>query len=234
MLTDGGRIVANSSDDMTNGGPSLGRRAFLGTATLGAAAASPAFAAPALAATRAPQVDFPADRAPSAAARPERQQPRRDRPLRLRGRRHSLPPTSTACSTASAPIRSIPSPPIRRRHPVRRRRPRLDVPHQGRPRRLPHPLRPHPALEGAARGAAQSLFGMYRNPMTDDPSVKGLSRGTANTQLFVSPQEAAGVQGGQPAGLHGPAARWRRRTITTPSAASSAARRTPRTRRSTR
>ncbi len=26
---------------------------------------------------------------------------------------------------------------------------------------------------------------MYRNPTTDDPSVKGLSRGTANTQLFV-------------------------------------------------
>ena len=33
--------------------------------------------------------------------------------------------------------------------------------------------------------ARRSLFGMYRNPMTDDPSVKGLSRGTANTQLFL-------------------------------------------------
>jgi carotenoid cleavage dioxygenase len=31
----------------------------------------------------------------------------------------------------------------------------------------------------------RSLFGMYRNPLTDDPSVKGLSRGTANTQLFL-------------------------------------------------
>jgi carotenoid cleavage dioxygenase-like enzyme len=37
----------------------------------------------------------------------------------------------------------------------------------------------------AQQEARRSLFGMYRNPMTDDPSVKGLSRGTANTQLFV-------------------------------------------------
>jgi carotenoid cleavage dioxygenase-like enzyme len=37
----------------------------------------------------------------------------------------------------------------------------------------------------AQKAARRSLFGMYRNPMTDDPSIKGLSRGTANTQLFV-------------------------------------------------
>jgi len=37
----------------------------------------------------------------------------------------------------------------------------------------------------AQHAARQSLFGMYRNPFSDDPSVKGLSRGTANTQLFV-------------------------------------------------
>jgi carotenoid cleavage dioxygenase-like enzyme len=36
----------------------------------------------------------------------------------------------------------------------------------------------------AQHAARRSLFGMYRNPFTDDPSVKGLSRGTANTQLF--------------------------------------------------
>ncbi len=36
----------------------------------------------------------------------------------------------------------------------------------------------------AQREARRSLFGMYRNPFTDDPSVKGLSRGTANTQVF--------------------------------------------------
>jgi carotenoid cleavage dioxygenase len=37
----------------------------------------------------------------------------------------------------------------------------------------------------AQHDARRSLFGMYRNPLTDDPSVKGLSRGTANTQLFL-------------------------------------------------
>jgi carotenoid cleavage dioxygenase len=36
----------------------------------------------------------------------------------------------------------------------------------------------------AQHTARRSLFGMYRNPFTDDPSVKGLSRGTANTQIF--------------------------------------------------
>ena len=39
----------------------------------------------------------------------------------------------------------------------------------------------------AQHAARRSLFGMYRNPATDDPSVKGLSRGTANTQI-VYPQ----------------------------------------------
>jgi carotenoid cleavage dioxygenase-like enzyme len=36
----------------------------------------------------------------------------------------------------------------------------------------------------AQHAARSSLFGMYRNPGTDAPSVKGLSRGTANTQVF--------------------------------------------------
>jgi carotenoid cleavage dioxygenase len=35
----------------------------------------------------------------------------------------------------------------------------------------------------AQHAARRSLFGMYRNPGTDDPSVKGVSRGTANTQI---------------------------------------------------
>jgi carotenoid cleavage dioxygenase-like enzyme len=35
----------------------------------------------------------------------------------------------------------------------------------------------------AQHAARKSLWGMYRNPTTDDPSVKGLSAGTANTQL---------------------------------------------------
>lgn len=37
----------------------------------------------------------------------------------------------------------------------------------------------------AQEQARKSLFGMYRNPATDDASVAGLNRGTANTQLFV-------------------------------------------------
>lgn len=37
----------------------------------------------------------------------------------------------------------------------------------------------------AQRDARRSLFGMYRNPSTDDASVAGLNRGTANTQLFI-------------------------------------------------
>jgi len=37
-------------------------------------------------------------------------------------------------------------------------------------------------LERAAGGA---LFGAYRNPLTDDPSVKGRIRGTANTNVMV-------------------------------------------------
>ncbi len=37
----------------------------------------------------------------------------------------------------------------------------------------------------AQHAARRSLFGMYRNPLTDDPSVAGLNRGTANTQLFL-------------------------------------------------
>lgn len=36
----------------------------------------------------------------------------------------------------------------------------------------------------AERTAGRALFGAYRNPYTDDPSVAGLSRGTANTNLL--------------------------------------------------
>ncbi len=35
----------------------------------------------------------------------------------------------------------------------------------------------------AQEKARRRLFGMYRNPFTDDPSVKGVSRGTANTHV---------------------------------------------------
>ena len=35
----------------------------------------------------------------------------------------------------------------------------------------------------AERDAGEALFGAYRNPFTDDPRVKGVSRGTANTNI---------------------------------------------------
>jgi carotenoid cleavage dioxygenase-like enzyme len=35
----------------------------------------------------------------------------------------------------------------------------------------------------AERGARRALFGAYRNPYTDDPSVAGVNRGTANTSI---------------------------------------------------
>src|SRR3984893_10770250 len=39
----------------------------------------------------------------------------------------------------------------------------------------------------AQHAARQLLFGMYRNPTSDDPRVAGLSRGTANTRLSPHP-----------------------------------------------
>jgi carotenoid cleavage dioxygenase-like enzyme len=36
----------------------------------------------------------------------------------------------------------------------------------------------------AERAARRSLFGAYRNPYTDDPSVAGISRGLANTNVY--------------------------------------------------
>jgi carotenoid cleavage dioxygenase-like enzyme len=36
----------------------------------------------------------------------------------------------------------------------------------------------------AERAAGRALFGAYRNPFTDDPSVSGISRGTANTNIL--------------------------------------------------
>jgi carotenoid cleavage dioxygenase-like enzyme len=53
----------------------------------------------------------------------------------------------------------------------------------------------------AEREARRSLFGAYRNPFTDDPSVAGLSRGLANTnvywhggRLLASKEDSAPIQ----------------------------------------
>ncbi|MDK0575373.1 carotenoid oxygenase family protein, partial [Clostridium perfringens] len=37
----------------------------------------------------------------------------------------------------------------------------------------------------AERKARKGLFGHYRNPFSDDPSVKGLSRAVANTNVVL-------------------------------------------------
>ena len=37
----------------------------------------------------------------------------------------------------------------------------------------------------AERAAGKGLFGAYRNPLTDDPSVKGMIRSTANTNAWI-------------------------------------------------
>ncbi|WP_427967695.1 carotenoid oxygenase family protein [Altererythrobacter sp.] len=37
----------------------------------------------------------------------------------------------------------------------------------------------------AEREAGRGLFGLYRNPLTDDPSVKGMIRSTANTNAWI-------------------------------------------------
>ena len=53
----------------------------------------------------------------------------------------------------------------------------------------------------AERAARRSLFGSYRNPFTDEPSVAGLSRGLANTnvywhggRLLASKEDSAPIQ----------------------------------------
>lgn len=53
-------------------------------------------------------------------------------------------------------------------------------------------------LENAA---GKGLFGAYRNPLTDDPAVKGRIRGTANTDAWLF--------GGKPWALKEDSRRWR-------------------------
>ena len=52
----------------------------------------------------------------------------------------------------------------------------------------------------AERAARRSLFGAYRNPFTDDPSVAGLSPRARQHERVLARRPAAGLQGGQRAG----------------------------------
>ena len=51
----------------------------------------------------------------------------------------------------------------------------------------------------AEREAGHALFGAYRNPLTDDPSVKGKFRGTANTNIYFHGGRLFGLKEDSPA-----------------------------------
>ncbi len=54
------------------------------------------------------------------------------------------------------------------------------------------------------RAAGRALFGAYRNPLTDDPSVQGRIRGTANTNVIVHGGELYALKEDSPALLMDP------------------------------
>jgi carotenoid cleavage dioxygenase-like enzyme len=54
------------------------------------------------------------------------------------------------------------------------------------------------------RQASRSLFGAYRNPLTDDPAVKGRIRGTANTNVIVYARKLFALKEDSPALLMDP------------------------------
>jgi carotenoid cleavage dioxygenase len=54
------------------------------------------------------------------------------------------------------------------------------------------------------RQAARALFGAYRNPLTDDPAVKGRIRGTANTNVIVYARKLFALKEDSPALLMDP------------------------------
>ena len=89
-------------------------------------------------------------------------------------------------------------PQARRRHRLQRRRDDQPVPFPRRPVRLPPALGADRQVEGSSARRARALFGAYRNPLTDDDSVKGMIRSTANTTAFLYRRQAVGDEGGQP------------------------------------
>jgi carotenoid cleavage dioxygenase-like enzyme len=51
---------------------------------------------------------------------------------------------------------------------------------------------------GLENAAGRALFGAYRNPINDDPSVKGKIRGTANTNAFIHSGKLYGLKEDSP------------------------------------
>jgi carotenoid cleavage dioxygenase len=183
MSADEETTVAKNSDE-SNKGPELGRRAFLGAATLGTGAALAGVPAPALAATASPQVDFPADPRTFGGG-PAGTNNRAEIDLFDCEVEGHLPTDLDGAFYRVGPDPQYPKPPASAG----------DIPFDGeghvsmfriKDGHVDYRTRYARTQRWKAQHEARrSLFGMYRNPLTDDPSVKGLSRGTANTQLFV-------------------------------------------------
>jgi len=175
------------NSDKPAGPLDLGRRNFLGAATMGAGAALVGMgaAAPALAAgTSSPQVDFPADPRSFGGGDPFARS-RAEIDLYDCEVEGTLPADLDGVFYRVGPDPQYPKP----------KQYEGDNPFDGeghvsmfriKDGHVDYRTRYARNQRWKAQHAARrSLFGMYRNPTTDDPSVKGLSRGTANTQLFV-------------------------------------------------
>ena len=172
---------------MTDGknGIELGRRAFIGGAALGAGAVALGTAGPAAAAEgAAPQVDFP-DNPRAFGGGPAGTNIRAEIDLHDCEVEGSLPTDLDGAFYRVGPDPQYPKP----------AKYAGDIPFDGeghvsmfRIKDGHVDYRTRYARNQrwkAQHEARRSLFGMYRNPFTNDPSVEGLSAGTANTQLFV-------------------------------------------------
>jgi carotenoid cleavage dioxygenase-like enzyme len=176
-----------SNSDKPSGPLDLGRRNFLGAATLGTGAALVGMgaAAPALAAGySSPQVDFPAN-GRAFGGGPAGTNNRAEIDLYDCEVEGTLPTDIDGAFYRVGPDPQYPKPP---EHAG-------DIPFDGEGHvsmfrikggHVDYKTRyAQTQRYKAQKEARRSLFGMYRNPFTDDPSVKDLSRGTANTQLFL-------------------------------------------------
>ena len=131
--------------------------------------------------------------------RGRRRQSRRDGADRLRGRRQACRPISTARSIASAPTPNIRN----------SRNMRATSCSTAKAMRACSASRTAMWISGAAgcarsagrrsARARRSLFGMYRNPFTDDPSVEGPEPRHREHAGVLPSRQAHGVQGRQPA-----------------------------------
>ena len=105
---------------------------------------------------------------------------------RLRSRRHDSRRTSTAPSTAWAAEWFYAAEISGRRHPQCRWLCQ-HVPHPQRPRELPRPLGTTPSASSATSRPGRQLYGYYRNPYTDDPSISDAAHPNRRTVSNTAP-----------------------------------------------